>query len=98
MESIAGHDDWKTQTDQEYIDELEIKLLERGLADCPFCLARPFFEDSAHVANIFVACHCGARISGEDYQDAAAKWNNTRPAPVARKILREGPRAYWPGA
>jgi hypothetical protein len=98
MEHIGIHDQWKTAIPtQDDINELEIKLLERGLADCPFCLARPFFEDSAHVANIFVACHCGARISGEDYQDAAAKWN-TRPAPIARKVLREGPRAYWPGA
>jgi hypothetical protein len=97
METIIGHDEWKTQTDQEYIDDLERKVLERNLSECPFCGQLAFFEDSAHVQDVFVACHCGARIPGEDYQDAAAKWN-TRPAQIARKVLREGHRAYWTGA
>lgn len=100
MESIAGYDAYKTASPEEYVDEKEIKILERNLKDCPFCLGRPYFEDCAHVANrfaIFVSCHCGAQIRGDDWHDVAAKWN-TRPAPVARKILREGPRAYWPGA
>jgi hypothetical protein len=98
MERIDIHDQWKTAIPtQEYIDDLEIKLLERGLADCPFCLARPFFEDSAHTDDVFVACHCGAKMRGNDWHDVAAKWS-TRPIPVARNVLREGPRAYWPGA
>ena len=97
MESIAGYDSWKLASPYEDMNQDVIDIMERSLLHCPFCLALPFFEDSAHFANIFVACHCGARISGEDYQDAAAKWN-TRPAQIARKVLREGHRAYWTGA
>ena len=97
MESIAGYDSWKLASPYEDMNQDVIDIMERSLLHCPFCLARPFFEDSAHVENIFVACHCGARISGDDYQDATAKWN-TRPVPIARKVLREGPRAYWAGA
>lgn len=98
MERIDIHDHWKTTIPTQYdINELEIKLLERNLADCCFCLGRPFFEDSANTEEVFVSCHCGAQMRGYDWHDVAAKWS-TRPIPVARNVLREGPRAYWPGA
>jgi len=94
MERIDIHDHWKTTIPtQDDINDLEIKLLERNLSDCPFCLGRPFFEDCAHKEEVYVSCHCGAQISGTDWHDVAAKWS-TRPIPVARNVLREGPRAY----
>lgn len=98
MEPITDYDSWKLASPpKDGISEREIELLERNLEPCPFCLRRPFFEDSAHDVDVFVSCQCGASIRGSDWQDVAAKWS-TRPVPVARKVLREGPLAYWPGA
>jgi hypothetical protein len=98
METILNYDAWKLASPEECltqgdINELEIKLLERNLGVCPFCLARPFFEDSAHTEEVCVSCHCGAQMRGTDWHDVAAKWS-TRPIPVARNVVREGPRAY----
>ena len=95
MDYIAGYDSWKLASP--YVEDIEIDVLERTLAACPFCGRRPFFEDSAHDVDVFVSCQCGASIRGSDWQDVAAKWS-ARPIPVARKVLRDGPRAYWPGA
>lgn len=97
MESISGHDAYKTASPAERYSEKVVERLERNLENCPFCLARPFFEDEAGTCFVYVSCHCGASICGIDWDDVAAKWS-TRPIPVARKVLREGPRAYWPGA
>lgn len=98
MESIAGYDSHKLASPpDDSITQREIEILERNLEPCPFCLGRPYFEDSAHTEEVFVSCHCGAQIRGKDWHDVAAKWS-TRPVPVARKVLREGPLAYWPGA
>lgn len=83
MESISGYDRYKTKSSEEYVNEMEIQILERNLIDCPFCLGRPFFEDSANTDDVFVSCHCGAEIRGNDWHDVAAKWS-TRPIPVAR--------------
>ena len=97
MERIEIYDQWKTSIPtQDDINELEIKLLERSLADCPFCLARPFFEDMAETSDVFVSCHCGAQMSGTDWHDVAAKWS-TRPIPVARNVLRPVSHERWTG-
>lgn len=97
MERIEGYDKWKTGIPtQDDINELEIKLLERNLEDCPFCLARPFFEDSAHTSEVYVACHCGARMAGTDYYDVASKWS-TRPIHVARNVVRSASNEFWTG-
>lgn len=97
MESIEGHDAWKTTIPtQDDIDEMEIKLLERNIADCPFCLGRPYFDDSASSELVYVSCDCGAQMRGDDWHDVSAKWNvRTR---VARNVVREGyrtPSTMW---
>lgn len=96
METIPGHDEWKTRLEHG-ITDIAIRHLENTLDDCPFCGRLPFFEDSAHEYDIFVTCHCGVRMTGRDYSDAADRWN-TRYQPVARHVLREGVREPWPGA
>ncbi len=97
METIEGYDKWKTGIPtQDDINDLEIKLLERNLADCPFCLGRPYFEDFARTEDVFVSCHCGAQIRGEDWYDVAAKWS-TRPIPVARNVVRPVSHERWTG-
>lgn len=97
METIEGHDKWKTEIPtQDDINDLEIKLLERNLADCPFCMARPFFEDSANAIEVYVSCHCGAQINGTDWYDVAAKWS-TRPIPAARNVVRPVSHERWTG-
>ena len=98
MERIEGNDQWKEAIPtQEDINELEIKLLERSLSDCPFCLCRPFFEDSAATdEEVFVSCDCGAQMRGSDWHDVAAKWS-TRPIPVARNVVRPVLHEHWTG-
>ena len=98
METIPGHDEWKTESPEDYVEEAVISTLEKTLAACPFCARRPFFEDAADTDLVFVTCNCGLRLEGRDWHDVTAKWNTRPPAPVARKVLREGPRSFWPGA
>lgn len=99
MESIAGYDAYKTASPEEDVNQDEIDILERNLQPCPFCLGKAFFEETMEdMVNVwFVSCDCGAHISCDNAYDVAAKWN-TRPAPVARNVLREGVRQPWPGA
>ncbi len=93
MESIANYDAWKLASPEEYVDQNEIDILERGLKSCPFCLGKPFFETESP-ESWFVTCECGARIPGGDAYEAMAKWMTRPQLPVARNVLREGPRAY----
>lgn len=97
MESIANYDAWKLASPEEYVDQNEIDILERGLKPCPFCLGKAFFEETAD--DWLVACDCGARIPGDDAQEAAAKWM-TRPREkrIGMCPPREAPRTPWPGA
>ena len=99
MESIAGYDAWKTASPEEYVDQDEIDVLERNLKPCPFCLGNVvcFEEATEDAVDIwFVTCGCGAHISGETAHDAASKWN-TRPAPVARNVVRSVSKEFWTG-
>ncbi len=92
MEPIEGYDAWKTTPPSEVLTDQHISIIEQNLARCPFCGNRPCFEDS--VDGWFVSCKCGVSMPGDDPIDASAKWA-TRPK---FENLREGPRAYWPGA
>jgi len=96
METIPGYDNWKLTSPEEYVDQNEIDILERTLTHCPFCLGKPFFEDS--VKGWFVACQCGARMPGDSAYTASAKWMTRPQLPKFSGAYREGPRAFWPGA
>lgn len=91
METIPGHDEWKTEEPQESLTDADITIIERNLKPCPFCLKRPCFENSDD--QWFVSCACGAQMPGEDAVEASAKWS-TRPT-VGK--LREGERSAWAG-
>lgn len=92
MEPIKGYDEWLTSTPEETLTDEDITIIERNLKPCPFCGKRPCFEYSEY--DWFVVCTCGAQMSGDDPVEASAKWA-TRPKV---ENLREGPRAFWPGA
>jgi hypothetical protein len=77
------------------MDQNEIDILERVLKPCPFCAGKPFFEET--VSGWFVACDCGARVPGDDAQDAAAKWCIRPPMSVAKSNVRSVAREHWTG-
>ena len=95
MDSIAGYDKW-LETPGEIMTDDEIRILERNLAECPFCLRHPFFEDSAETNDVFVSCHCGASIRGRDWYEASASWN-IRPTIPSKSGVRSVHREIWTG-
>lgn len=98
MEEIPGYDKYKTESPEEYVDDAVVSTLEKTLSTCPFCARPPYFEDAADTDMVFVTCNCGVRMEGDDWHDVTEKWNTRPQPPVEHKLLRDGPRAYWPGA
>ena len=99
MEPIKDYDGWKLASPYDDRAEQEIDAIERGLDVCPFCFGPSYFEDSAH--GWYVTCSsCGVSMPGDEPVDAAEKWNKRIYPPILREKtpMREGPRAYWPGA
>ena len=91
MENISGHDAYKTASPYEDVNQDVIDIMERSLLHCPFCLAQPFFEDSAKSSDIFISCNCGARMRGLDYDDVTARWSKRPSLPVTVK------KQHWTG-
>ena len=99
MEPIKGYDVWKLSSPVDDRAEQEVDAIERGLDVCPFCFGPSYFEDSDH--GWYVTCSsCGVSMPGNDPEGAAEKWNKRIYPPILREKqpMREGPRAYWPGA
>ena len=96
MGSIYGYDAYKTKSPEEYVNQDEIDFLEANLTYCPFCYWKPFFEEAKD--GWFVACQCGARMPGDNAQDAAAKWNVRPPQGSVKSNVRAVAREYWTGA
>ena len=92
---IAGYDAYKTASPEEYIDQKEVNFLEANLSHCPFCYWKPFFEESKD--GWFVACQCGARMPGDDAQDAASKWNVRPRINPSGENVRSVSREHWTG-
>jgi len=97
MESIAGYDTYKTASPEEYVNQDVIDIMERSLLHCPFCLAQPFFEDSADSTDIYVTCNCGVRMRGADYNDVAERWSRRPVLPVAKNVVRSISKEFWTG-
>lgn len=100
MESIAGYDNWKLASPEEYVDDDEIRKLEKTVAGCPFLhdkeFQRPYFQETTE--GWFVTCDCGVNLGPKsDYKEAVQCWN-TRISNFFPRTFREGARAYWPGA
>ena len=99
MEPIKGYDEYKLASPYDDRAEQEIDAIERGLDVCPFCFGLSYFEESYH--GWYVTCSaCGVSMPGNDPEGAAEKWNKRIYPPILREKtpMREGSRAYWPGA
>ena len=75
------------------MDQNEIDILERNLKPCPFCLGKANFEEADDCW--FVSCGCGARIPGDDAQEAAAKWMVRPPLSLVKNSVRTVARQHW---
>ena len=95
MESISEYDSYKTKSPEVYVNKTEVDFLEANLSHCPFCYWKPFFEEVKD--GWFVACQCGARMPGDDAQEAAAKWNVRPRISTMRENVWPVSREHWTG-
>lgn len=85
----------------EEVDQDAISATERKLKLCPMDAGKPFFDEvSVHgyLTKWAVECEtCGCSLQGDDYEEAAEKWNKRTSLPVERKVVRSVSKEHWTG-